>query len=137
MPTNKEIEEWITKWVGIELEISYFDMVKDALTHFAPASRLAGMTVEEIETTLLHAAGITRRDIEPEAYAIDLCTAARVAHRLAREPAVDRDAGAKAAYTRYFEASGYPLIPWETISEKQRNGWRAVAAQQEKRDGTD
>lgn len=129
MPTREEIERWLTNnvWGKTVDEYPLKELILAALAHFAPPSRIAGMTVEEI------AAEIGK---DPNrAAAVRGCWtaehAARVVHRLAREPAVDRDAEAK-----QILSIGWPHLKWEEATHAIIEGCRRLAAQKEKRDGT-
>ena len=127
--TKDAVEAWLDCERRRETinQAKLIDVIYAALAHFAPPpSRLAGMTVEEIAAEFLGAD--TREDLVAYVYA-------RVACRLAHEPAVDPDAGAKRIAAEFARATelGAQITPWEDMSEALRNGWRAVAAQQEKR----
>ena len=48
---------------------------------------------------------------------------------------VDADAEAKALYAAFQKGSEVKTQPWADLYECDRNGWRAVAAAKESRDG--
>ena len=145
MPTREEVEKYLTQRNGYIPSKDTLDSYCAALTHFAPPpSRIAGMTVEDIEREMLK--DISEDETFQNLGIIRLNVCARVAHRLAREPAVDRDAGAKAAAWIWAKAECASYAKgcspdaenaeqlWNWMKESERIGWRAVAAQQEKRD---
>lgn len=110
-----------------------------AITHFAPPRQrvqIQGMSEAQIEAEMFISLEEKRKRMEGVIY-VQEC--ARVAHRLANTPApeVDPDARAKAAAWAWaiaLEPDPQRMLyankddNWHVLSERHRNGWRAVAA---------
>lgn len=139
--TREEVEAYLTKRDGYVPSMERVASHLAALSHFAPPARLRmmadGMEVDDI------AAWMKARMKEAGHFgALTFLDAARMAHRLATTPApeVDPDAEAKRLAWAHKCAS-FPAASdddrtsddwWPTLSERDKAGWRAVAAMKEK-----